>query len=140
MPEDSIFTKIIKREIPAAIVYEDDKAIAFLDITQMNDGHLLLVPKEQVETIDKLPALTAAHLGALLPRLTQALMKATGCPGVNILQNNGKLAGQVVDHVHIHLVPRQENDGLFGGVFRDNAEMRQMDYLEPIADRLKEHL
>ena len=140
MPEDSIFTKIINREIPAAIVYEDDKAIAFLDITQMNDGHLLLVPKEQVETIDQLPAATAAHLGALLPRLTQAVMRATGCPGVNVLQNNGRVAGQIVEHVHIHLIPRREEDGLFSSVFRENAEMKPMDYLEPIAEKLREHL
>jgi len=140
MAEESIFTRIIKREIPAAIVYEDAKAIAFLDITQMNDGHMLVVPKDQVATLDELSSESAAHIGALLPKLAKALKEATVCEGINLLQNNGKLAGQVVEHVHFHLVPRHEGDGLFGGVFKEGAEMKPMEYLEPIALKIRNKL
>jgi histidine triad (HIT) family protein len=71
-----------------------------------------LVPKEQVTTLDEAPAEVAAALGAALPRLVRAVREATGAAGVNVLQNNGRAAGQVVPHVHFHIIPRNAGDGL----------------------------
>ena len=102
----TLFERIAAGEIPAHIVHEDDACFAFLDINPVSRGHTLLVPREPAETLDQLSDDAAAALGRALPRLTRAVMTATGCAGLNVLQNNGEAAGQVVPHVHIHLIPK----------------------------------
>ena len=114
---DSIFTKIIKGEIPSHRIYEDDRVFAFLDINPLSPGHTLVVPKEQVETLDQLSDDSAAAIGRCLPRLARAIMQATGAHAYNILQNNGPLAGQEVMHVHFHIIPRQSEDVGLGRVW-----------------------
>ncbi|MCL4220693.1 MAG: HIT family protein [Phycisphaerales bacterium] len=103
---DSIFSKIIRNEIPAQRVYEDEKCIAILDINPLSEGHTLLIPKEPAESLDALSDNSAAALGRALPRLARAICKATGAQAYNVLLNNGADAGQVVPHVHFHIVPR----------------------------------
>ncbi|MEM6854186.1 MAG: HIT family protein [Planctomycetota bacterium] len=105
MPE-SIFTKIVAGDIPCHRLYEDEHVLAFLDIGPVSRGHCLLIPKTGYVELDDVPADVAAALGQALPRLIAAVKSATGCDGVNVLQNNGSVAGQVVMHVHFHLVPR----------------------------------
>jgi histidine triad (HIT) family protein len=107
-----IFCKITKGEIPCHAVYRDAGVLAFLDIGPLAPGHVLLVPTTHVVTMDEAPAETVAALGAALPKLTRAVREVAGCTGVNILQNNGRSAGQEVQHLHIHLIPRNEGDGL----------------------------
>ncbi|MGP1272822.1 MAG: HIT family protein [Phycisphaerales bacterium] len=108
----TIFTKILRGEIPCHRVYEDDRVLAFLDIGPLAEGHTLVIPKEPAPTIDQLSEASAAAIGAVLPRLTRAIMRATGATSCNILQNNGEAAGQVVMHVHFHIIPRTEHAGL----------------------------
>jgi histidine triad (HIT) family protein len=108
----SIFTRIVHGEIPCHRVYEDEHVLAFLDIGPLAPGHLLLIPKTEYRTLDQVPPDTAAALGAALPKLVAAVQQATGSAGVNILQNNGQVAGQEVLHVHFHIIPRAEGDGL----------------------------
>ncbi|KAA0217023.1 MAG: HIT family protein [Leptolyngbya sp. PLA3] len=103
---DSIFSKIIRKEIPAQRVYEDDACIAILDINPLAEGHTLLIPKEPAETLDALSDASSAALGRALPRLARAICKATGAEAYNVLLNNGPDAGQVVPHVHFHIIPR----------------------------------
>ena len=103
---DSIFSKIIRGEVPAQRVYEDDHTIAIMDINPLSEGHLLVIPKEPAETMADLSDDAAAAIGRVLPRVTRAVKKATGAPAVNILQNNGSEAGQVIMHVHVHVIPR----------------------------------
>jgi len=103
---DSIFSKIIRGEISAHKIYEDDFVIAILDIGPLSEGHALVIPKEPAATIDELSDDHAAALGRVLPRITRAIKKVTGAQAVNILQNNGAAAGQAVDHVHFHIIPR----------------------------------
>jgi histidine triad (HIT) family protein len=103
---DSIFSKIIRGEVPAHKVYEDDFVIAILDTGPLSEGHTLVIPKEPAETIDELSDEHAAALGRVLPRITRAVKKVTGATAINILQNNGPQAGQAVPHVHFHLIPR----------------------------------
>jgi histidine triad (HIT) family protein len=105
-----IFCKIVAGQIPSAKVLETDSAIAFLDINPVAPGHVLLVPKEHSTTlIDTAPEVLSSVI-AELPRLARAVLAATGAPGLNVLQNNGREAGQVVNHVHFHLIPRKPGD------------------------------
>lgn len=108
----TIFSKIIKGEIPSHKVYEDDKVFAFLDIGPLSSGHTLVIPKEAVATLDQLSDESAAAIGRVLPRLCRAVMKATGATDFNILQNNGASAHQVVMHVHFHIIPKFQDTGL----------------------------
>lgn len=114
----SIFARIARGEIPAQRVYETDQVLAFLDIAPLSPGHVLLIPKEPIETLDAATPEQAGALGAALPRLVRAVQEATGAAGVNVLQNNGTAAGQLVPHVHFHIIPRFAGDGLG---FRWNA-------------------
>ena len=106
---DTIFTRIIRGEIPSFKVYEDDRVFAFLDIGPLSKGHVLVVPKEPAATLDALSDESAQAIGRALPRLCRAVMKATGCRAYNVLQNNGTLAHQAVTHVHFHIIPRVEH-------------------------------
>lgn len=110
---DTIFTKIIRGEIPCHKVYEDQHVLAFLDIMPLSTGHTLVIPKEPAETLDKLSDDSAAAVGRVLPRICRAVMKATGCSQFNLLQNNGPRAHQAVFHVHFHIIPKpSEGEGL----------------------------
>ncbi|HAU36504.1 MAG TPA: HIT family protein [Phycisphaerales bacterium] len=105
-----IFCKIVAGEIPSAKILGDDSAFAFLDIGPLAEGHVLLIPAGHYETLDQMPP---DHAGALLrhlPALVKAVRAATGCEGVNVLQNNGRVAHQVVPHVHFHVIPRRAGD------------------------------
>jgi len=113
-----IFCRIVAGQIPALKVFEDDRALAFLDIGPLADGHVLLIPKDHHRDIRDLPPETLAAISAHLPRLATAVMQATGATGLNLLQNSGASSGQAVFHVHFHLIPRREGDKLG---FRWNA-------------------
>lgn len=105
----SIFTRIIDGEIPCHKVYEDDRVFAFLDINPLSAGHTLVVPKEPAETLDRLSDESAAAIGRALPRISRAVLAATGAKAFNILQNNGAGAHQAVFHVHFHIIPKFES-------------------------------
>lgn len=109
---DCIFCKIIAGEIPCWKLYDDEHVLAFLDIGPLCEGHCLIIPKKHYVTIDQMPAAEAAACMAVVPKLSEAVVAATGAAGWNVLQNNHQVAGQAVDHVHIHIIPRNEDDGL----------------------------
>jgi len=110
---DTVFGKIVRGEIPCNKVYEDDRVIAFLDISPLSAGHTLVVPKEPAETLDRLSDESAAALGRVLPRLCRAVVAATGVREYNVLENNGRGAHQAIDHVHFHIIPKPNSrDGL----------------------------
>ena len=112
MPKDPdcVFCKIAAGEIPCAKILEDDAGVAFMDIGPLAEGHVLLIPRLHYETLDKIPADVAADLLRHLPALVKAVQAVTGCQGVNVLQNNGRVAHQVVPHVHFHVIPRRAGD------------------------------
>lgn len=111
--ENCIFCQIVSGTIPSSKVYEDDKVMAFLDITQTTNGHTLLIPKKHVRNVLEMDQETAQDLFVQLPRIARAVQKATGAAGMNIINNNEEVAGQTVFHAHIHLVPRfDSNDGI----------------------------
>jgi histidine triad (HIT) family protein len=105
-----IFCKIVRGEIPSARLIETDEVIAFLDINPVIHGHTLLVPKAHHPILGDLPDALSGAVGSLLPRLCRAVAAATGAPGLNIIVNNGRTAGQTIDHCHWHIIPRFDND------------------------------
>ena len=107
--DQSIFTMIIDGEIPCHKVYEDELVIAFLDINPFSTGHTLVVPKEPARTLDELSEESAGAIGAVLPRISKAILKVTGAKEFNVLQNNGPNAFQSVFHVHFHIIPKMED-------------------------------
>lgn len=109
---ETVFSKILRGEIPCHKVYEDDRVFAFLDIFPLSRGHLLVIPKEAAATLDQLSDDSAAAIGRVLPRLARAVMKVSGASDYNVLQNNGAAAHQAVFHVHFHIIPKLGADGL----------------------------
>ena len=109
---DCIFCKIVAGQIPSHKLYEDEKVFSFLDVGPLSRGHCLVIPKAHYVTIDLMPDDLAAACLAVAPRISRALVIATQAAGWNILQNNGSVAGQAVGHVHFHLIPRTDGDGL----------------------------
>ena len=101
----TIFTRIIRGEIPCHRVYQDAHVIAFLDISPLSPGHTLVVPTEEVATLGELSDEAAAAVGRVLPRICRAVCAAVGASDYNVLQNNGRSAHQVVPHVHFHIIP-----------------------------------
>lgn len=106
---ETIFSKIIRGEIPCHKVYEDQYVLAFLDIGPLSQGHTLVIPKEEAATLDQLSEDAAAALGRILPRICRSVLKATGAVAYNVLQNNGTSAHQAVMHVHFHIIPKFAN-------------------------------
>ena len=105
-----IFCKIVAGDIPASKVHQDDACVAFLDIAPLTEGHVLLIPAGHYETLDQIPPDEAAAMLKNLPALVAAVKAVTNCQGVNVLQNNGRVAHQVVPHVHFHIIPRDPGD------------------------------
>lgn len=133
--DDCIFCKIIAGEIPSAKVYEDDDVYAFLDISQVTTGHTLVIPKTHTSDIFETPEDVAAKVFARVPKIANAIKEVYNPKGVNLLNNNGIFAGQSVYHLHIHIIPRyDDNDGF-------NAQWKTRDnqfYLEELQDMAKE--
>ena len=110
---DCIFCKLVKGEIPSTKVYEDDQDLAFLDINPANKGHTLVIPKRHYGDLEEIPADELASLMQVVQKVGKAMKSAVQADGFNIVQNNGRAAGQVVDHLHFHVIPRFASDGRF---------------------------
>lgn len=107
-----IFCKIIAKEIPSSIIYEDEKVIAFLDISQATRGHTLVVPKEHFANIYSIDEETLSHLIKVVQKLSVKLKSKLDANGINVLNNNELSAGQTIEHLHFHIIPRyDEHDG-----------------------------
>lgn len=109
---DCIFCKIIAREITSDVVYEDDEVVAFLDIAPINPGHTLVVPKLHVKDLLAAPVEVAAKVLTAAQRIAPVLLQVVGAPAFNCSINNGAASGQVVMHLHVHIIPRHLSDRL----------------------------
>ena len=116
--EACIFCKILKREIPCTKIYENDKVLAFLDIGPVSKGHTLVIPKEHYETIIDIPEDLLKEVIAITKKVSKAVKQGVEADGISIGQSNYKSAGQVVPHLHFHIMPRFEDDG-YETVFND---------------------
>lgn len=107
--EETIFSLILDGKLPCYKIYEDEFVLAFLDINPFSQGHTLVIPKERVDTLDKLSEETGAAIGRVLPRISKAIIQTVGTNEFNIIQNNGINAFQTVFHVHFHIIPKFED-------------------------------
>ena len=108
---DCIFCRIIEGELPCAKVYEDERVISFLDINPINVGHTLVLPKRHYPTLFEIQEEDIHACAAASRKIAVAVYKATKASGLNFLQNNYRAAGQHIDHIHFHLIPRFHMDG-----------------------------
>lgn len=109
--EDCVFCKIIDGTIPAFKVYEDDETLAILDINPTNYGHTLVIPKDHTENIYTISAELLCRLTLTVQKIAVAIRNGADVDGINIIMNNEPAAGQVVNHAHVHVIPRSNYDG-----------------------------
>lgn len=131
---DSIFTRIIRGELPCAKVYEDEHTIAFMDAGQVNPGHCIVATKQQVETLMELDDATAAALFRTVTRVARAVDAAFGPAGMTLLQANRPAGWQTVPHVHVHVLPRHDGDGVGLTWPRKNPPLEE---LQALAGRIR---
>ena len=112
MKEDCVFCKIIKGDIPSFTIYEDELFKVILDRFPARPGHALIIPKVHYKDIFELPEEAGSLLYPLAKKMAAKIKEAVGAEGINILQNNGEVAGQSVYHFHLHLIPRNAGDGV----------------------------
>ncbi len=130
--EDCIFCKIVKGEIPCEKIYEDEKVFAFLDISPSNPGHTLVILKEHSADLMHSPEEHLAELITRVPAIAQAVMSGLDYPAFILSVNNGSEAGQVVPHLHFHIIPRKTGDGLIHFSKRSYAEGEMHEVAEKI--------
>ncbi len=135
--EGCIFCRIVKGEIPCQKVYEDNEILSFLDIGPVNPGHVLVVPKKHFATLLDLPDTLSAPMLAICKKIAVAQIKALGSQGFNLGINNFPASGQVIPHVHFHVMPRYPNDGL---KLWPNKKYEKQSEAEEIAKKLRENL
>jgi len=109
---DCVFCRIVAKQIPATVVHEDEHTLAFMDIGQVNPGHVLVALKAHAENLFALEEAQAAAVFRTVARVARGIRAAFAPPGLSVYQANGKPAGQTVFHFHIHLVPRHDGDGM----------------------------
>ena len=109
---DCVFCRIVAKQIPATVVQEDADTLAFMDIGQVNPGHVLVALKSHADNLFELQDAQAAAVFRTVARVARAIRDAFSPQGLSVYQANGKAAGQTVFHFHVHLVPRHENDGM----------------------------
>ncbi|MBA3453821.1 MAG: HIT domain-containing protein [Deltaproteobacteria bacterium] len=125
---ETVFSKILRDELPCHRVYEDAHVLAFLDINPISRGHTLVIPREPAERLEELSEEAAAAIGRVLPRIARAVLAATGATDWNLLQNNGRPAHQDVFHVHFHIIPKHA-DGSGLGVGWKSSKLQDGDTL-----------
>ena len=110
--EECLFCKIVKGELPSSKLYEDEDTLAFLDLFPVNKGHSLVISKEHYENIFDVPEETLSKVSSVMKNVADAVKKGVNADGISIAQSNGKDAGQVISHIHFHIMPRFKDDGL----------------------------
>ena len=124
---DCIFCKIINIEIPGKIVYEDDVCLAFLDLSQVTDGHTLIVPKSHSDNLLEADDEVIAHMLKVAKKLGNQLVEKLNAKGMNVLTNINETAGQTVKHFHIHLIPRYNEKEGIQITFEDRSSQVSLD-------------
>jgi histidine triad (HIT) family protein len=104
---------MVAGQIPVTKIYEDEVVLSFLDIGPLSDGHTLVIPKQHFERLHECPAELLGRVGSCLGKIAKAVAAAMDSDGYNVLCNNGRAAGQLVEHLHFHIIPRIVGDGVF---------------------------
>ncbi len=108
--ENCIFCRIVRKEIPSRIIFENENIIAFLDVNPISEGHSLVIPKKHYATLENVPDSEVSNLFQITKKLADKIFNKLDADGYHILQNNYNAAYQEVDHVHIHIIPRKKGD------------------------------
>lgn len=133
---NNIFAKILRGEIPACKVYEDERTLAFMDVMPQSDGHTLVIPKVEASNLFEITPDALGKLIDVTQTIARASQSAFNADGVTIMQFNGTAAGQTVFHLHFHVIPRYD-----GKPLRSHArEMADINILSAQADKLKQYL
>ena len=138
MKQNCIFCKIVKKEIPAKIIFEDDICMAILDIHPATHGHLLLMPKEHYMIMPMVPDEVIGHLSVISKYLSDLLTETFGCKDVTVFIANGAAAGQQSQHFMMHVIPRYDNDGLDFNL--DGESQLSEQELNNLAEKIKTNL
>ena len=141
MTQDCIFCQIIRKQAPANVVYEDQQVVAFLSNRPVHEGHTLVVPKKHYENIFEIPEDETGYLSRVVKHVAVAVKNVMSTEGIRIVQNNGWAAGQVVFHLHVHVIPMEPNDGfVHGKAFRDHTNPRESEELQKDAEKIRQQL
>lgn len=132
-----VFCKMVAGQIPVTKIYEDDVVLSFLDIGPLSDGHTLVIPKQHFEKLHHCPPEILSRVASQLGKIAAAVAGAMNSDGYNVLCNNGRAAGQLVDHLHFHIIPRNSGDGVFN---RWPAYKYEKGKIEQIAAKIRENL
>ncbi|MDO7986973.1 MAG: HIT family protein [Sweet potato little leaf phytoplasma] len=124
----SIFSKIVDKQIPSYIIYEDDLVMAFLDISQVTRGHTLVITKKVYADIQDVPQDVFLHLFKIVYQISHVLIKAFKASGLNLINNNGAVAGQTIFHYHVHIIPRFSKDEIYVKLLDNSSYLREQDY------------
>ncbi len=135
--DDCLFCKMVAGHIPVTEIYQDQFVLAFLDIGPVSDGHTLVIPKQHFETLHDCPPELLGHLAASLGNIAKAVTTAMKSQGYNILSNNGRAAGQLINHLHFHIIPRNTGDSVFN---RWPAYKYKQNRIEEIAAEIRKNL
>lgn len=130
--DQNIFAKILRGEIPAITVYEDEQVLAFMDIMPQAEGHTLVIPKSPAVTLLDLTPEAAAYTIQIVQKVAQAIEKALGVDGIVLMQLSGAAAGQTVPHVHFHLIPSSVHE-----LGKHAAQMGDQEKIKAIAEKIK---
>jgi histidine triad (HIT) family protein len=128
---------MVAGKVPVTKIYEDDDVLSFLDIGPLSDGHTLVIPKQHFERLHDCPAELLGRVCSRLGIIAKAVNVAMGSDGYNVLCNNSRAAGQLVDHVHFHIVPRNTGDGIFN---RWPAYKYEEGKIEKLAEKIRKNL
>jgi histidine triad (HIT) family protein len=135
---DCIFCKIASGSIPSSKVYENDDTLSFLDINPASKGHLLIIPKKHRENISELTEKEVLSFFNAVKKITEAMPDVLDASEFNVLMNHGKNAGQVINHVHFHIIPRRKEDGL--SMSKWPFQKYSGEHLNEIAGRFRESI
>ncbi|EKU51387.1 MULTISPECIES: HIT family protein [Acinetobacter] len=133
--DQNIFARILRGELPAIKIYEDDQVLAFMDIMPQADGHALVIPKTPAVTLLDLPAEAAAYTIQVVQKVARAIEKALDVEGIVLMQLSGAAAGQTVPHVHFHLIPSSVHE-----LGRHAAQMGDQEKIKAFAEKIKAEL
>lgn len=133
--DQNIFARILRGELPAIKIYEDDQVLAFMDIMPQADGHALVIPKTPAVTLLDLPAEAAAYTIQIVQKVARAIEKALDIEGIVLMQLSGAAAGQTVPHVHFHLIPSSVHE-----LGRHAAQMGDQEKIKAFAEKIKAEL
>ncbi|AVH13984.1 HIT family protein [Acinetobacter indicus] len=130
--DQNIFARILREELPAIKVYEDEQVLAFMDIMPQADGHTLVIPKSPAVTLLDLDPQVAAYTIQVVQKVAKAMEKALGLDGIVLMQLSGAAAGQTVPHVHFHLIPTSVHQ-----LGKHAAQMGDQEKIMQLAEKIK---